>query len=126
MRRMWIALALLALLLGAGLFNSCYLDRLTDHCRASLDQATHLARLGHWAGATLAAEQAAGLWWDHDSYLHVTLPHRDIDAIRLSFGELEQALAHQQSAAFTVAAARLRTQLSLLSEMEQLNGKNIF
>ena len=51
MRRLWIALALLAFLLGASLTNAWYAQRLTGDMREGLSQAQHLAEQGDWGRA---------------------------------------------------------------------------
>ena len=69
--------------------------------------------------------QVTQRWHKHDFYFHVMLPHRDIDEIHLTFQEVEEYLKLEESDQYNAANAKLIAQLDLLSEMEQLNLKNI-
>lgn len=125
MKRLTVAFALLAVVLGATLFHSRYLDRLTGRFCEQLQQAATLADDGNWPRALELTEQTLAAWEEHDFYLHTLLRHVDIDNIRLTFHEVVESLRLAEPDQYTAANAKLITQLELLAEAEQLNSKNV-
>lgn len=125
MKRLTVALVLLAAVLGATVFHSRHLSRLTDGFCRQLSHAAELAAHDNWPQALELTEQTLTDWEKQDFYLHVLLRHTDIDAIRLTFHEVMEYLRLTEPDQYTAANARLITQLELLAEAEQLNLKNI-
>lgn len=125
MRRLWIAAAILLVMLVSTLGNSFYLNQLMDGYKQHLTSAHQSAVQGSWDNAAQLTEQVEEDWQEHDFYLHVMLPHKDIDAIHLTFREVREYLELEETDQYTAANARLIAQLGLLGEMEQLNVKNI-
>ena len=125
MKRLWICAALLLALLATTLLKSRYIDRTVRTLTDRLDQAYAEATADRWQRAAQLTEQARKLWQSRDVLFHILLPHRDIDAIRLSFREVEQYLSLEEPDQYNAANARLIEQLGLLAEMERLDLKNI-
>lgn len=125
MKRLTVALLLLATVLGATIFHSRYLDRLTGGFCEQLQQAAALADRENWSQALSLTEQTLAEWELQDFYLHVMLRHTDIDAIRQTFHEVIESLRLAEPDQYTAANAKLITQLELLAEAEQLTVKNI-
>ncbi len=126
MKRLWIALAILAAVFTAALCNSLALSSFTGELTSLLTRAEAQAEAGLWEEAGRLTQSASDRWEDRGTYLHVTLRHADIDQIETSFREVHEFLTCQESGEYSAANARLLTQLALLSEAEQLNWKNIF
>ena len=125
MKRLWISVAILFVMLGATLANSWFLNNLISGFTQNLTSAHQLAAQDHWSTAREITQQVAEHWQEHDFYLHVMLPHRDIDDIHLTFQEVEEYLELVETDQYNAANAKLIAQLGLLAEMEQLNLKNI-
>jgi len=125
MKRLWISVAILFVMLGATLGNSWYLNNLIFGFSQNLTSAHQLASRDDWASARQITGQVTDHWQEHDFYLHVMLPHRDIDDIHLTFQEVEEYLELEEADQYNAANAKLIAQLGLLAEMEQLNLKNI-
>ena len=125
MKRLWISVAILFVMLGATLGNSWYLNNLISDFTQSLTAAHRLAARDDWAAARQITGQVTDYWQKHDFYFHVMLPHRDIDEIHLTFQEIKEYLELEEADQYNAASAKLITQLGLLAEMEQLNLKNI-
>lgn len=126
MNRFWLSLSALLLLFGFALYNGYCLDRYTDDLIRLLTEAEVCAADGDWDAAYDKTEAALDRWFSRETYLHMVLQHSDTDAILLSFQEVRQLLAHPNTGdEYAAANARLITQLRLLSEMEQLNWKNV-
>ena len=126
MKRFWAAITILAVLLGATLWNAWYAEQLTGGLAQQLEQAQELAAQGDWEGASELSRRAFQRWQDHQTYLHVLMRHSDTDQILCSFRALEQYLTLEEPDQYTAANAELITQLELLAEMEQPSLVNIF
>lgn len=125
MKRLWIAVAILLVMLGSTLANSYCLNNIIDGYTQQLTEAHRLAEADNWEAASQLTAQVTERWHEHDFYFHVMLPHRDIDDIHLTFQEVEEYLKLEESDQYNAANAKLIAQLGLLAEMEQLNLKNI-
>ena len=125
MKRLWIAVAILLAMLGGTLGNSWYLNGLIADFTHRLTSAQELTLSDNWEAAIRLTEQVVDNWVEHDFYLHVMLPHRDIDDIHLTFREVQEYLKLEETDQYTAANAKLIAQLGLLGEMEQLNWKNV-
>lgn len=126
MKRLWIALALLAALLCGTLLHTWSLRGFTQGLTDSLDQAQALARADRWEEARSLTEEALQTWRGRDVYLHVLLRHADTDQIYAGFQETLALLESEEYGEYAAANARLITQIELLSEAEQLTLKNVF
>ena len=126
MRRLWISLAALSALFCLTLCNSYYLKNYTQGLSQLLTEAEICVTLDDWDAAADKTEAALDRWKSRETYLHMILQHRDTDEVLLSFQEVRQLIAHQEHGGeYSAANARLITQIGLLSEMEELNLKNI-
>lgn len=120
MKRLYIALGLVALLAVLCTVHTVYLGRLTTELSGLLAQAQEQVERGDWAGADRLTRQSKEIWVEHEGYLHTTLRHADIDAILVSFDEALAFLraGERQSAEYAAVNARLITQIGLLLESE--------
>lgn len=120
MKRLYIALGLVALLAVLCTVHTVYLGRLTGKLSGLLAQAQEQVERGDWAGADRLTRQSKEIWEEHEGYLHTTLRHTDIDAILVSFDEALAFLraGERQSAEYAAVNARLITQIGLLLESE--------
>ena len=125
MKRLWIALALLAALLGGTLLHTWSLGGFTRGLTHSLEQAQDLAQADRWEEANSLTQEAFQTWSDRDVYLHVLLRHADTDQIYAGFQEVLALLESREYGEYAAANARLVTQIGLLSEAEQLTLKNV-
>lgn len=120
MKRLYIALGLVALLAVLCTVHTVYLGQLTADLSGLLAQAQEQVDRGDWAGADRLTRQSKEIWVEHEGYLHTTLRHTDIDAILVSFDEALAFLraGERQSAEYAAVNARLITQIGLLLESE--------
>ncbi|WP_297290254.1 DUF4363 family protein [uncultured Flavonifractor sp.] len=126
MKRLWIALALLATLLCGTLLHTWSLEGFTEELTASLEQAQRLVTADRWEEARSVTQKALETWSGRDVYLHVLLRHADTDQIYAGFQEVLALLTSGEYGEYAAANARLLTQIKLLSEAEQLTLKNVF
>lgn len=120
MKRLYIALGLVALLAVLCTVHTVYLGQLTADLSGLLAQAQEQVERGDWEAADRLTRQSKEIWVEHEGYLHTTLRHTDIDAILVSFDEALAFLraGERQSAEYAAVNARLITQIGLLLESE--------
>lgn len=125
MKRLWIAAALLSILLAGTLVNAWYVQSLCDNLTERLDGAQQLARENQWEQASALTRQVYQDWQAHHFYLHCVLRHSDTDQILRSFRSVLQYLDIQELDQYAAANADLLAQLELLAEMEQASVVNV-
>ena len=125
MRRLWIAVALLALMLGGALTNAWYSQHLTSRMGEQLRQAQAMTEEEQWAEAVSLTRTVYDSWQAHHFYLHVTMRHSDTDQILRSFRAVLEYLELEEPDQYNAANADLITQLELLAEMEQVSLTNV-
>lgn len=126
MKRIWIALAIMALILSGTLCHSLYISRFANDLTTLLESAESEAESSNWDKAAALTRTAQKKWVDRDRYLHITLRHDVTDGVYTSFREvLEYLQCQEDGGEYSAANARLIAQLELLSEAEQLTLKNI-
>ncbi len=119
MKRLYIAAALLLLLLAASLANGWYAAKITGSMREQLDQAQALAEQDDWSRAEALTRQAYEDWQSRHFYFHTTMRHSDTDQILRTFRSVLEYLKLQEPDQYNAANADLMAQLELLAEMEQ-------
>ena len=125
MKRLWIALAILAAVFAATLFNAHYLNGFTQELTGLLTRAEAQAEAGNWPEAEALTRSAYGAWEEHSGYLHISLRHSDIDQIHTTFREVQEFINCREGGEYSAANARLTSQIGLLYEAEQLTLKNV-
>ena len=120
-----LRIAIVTLVLAAGLANSAYL---TARCRdwtAQLDAVTAAAESGDWDAA--AGEMAAlrSDWQRKQSYLHITLQHGEINEADTLLHQCALYVDSRDGDALADAAVQLTLQFDRLAELEQLSIKNV-
>lgn len=126
MKRLWIAVSIIVLLAGLAGLHVLRLNHLTGQLVGQLEQASELLKEGDWEGANRLTRQVFEDWDRHAFYLHATLHHEDIDAIRGSMTEVLAFLDSREDKGECLAAnTRLINQLELLLEAELPTIKNL-
>lgn len=125
MKRLWMAAALLALLLGASLGNAWYAQDITNNMRRQLCQAQMEAEQGEWGRAEALTRQVYEDWQNRHFYFHTTMRHSDTDQVLRGFRTVLEYVQLQEPDQYNAANADLMAQLELLAEMEQATITNV-
>ena len=125
MKRLWIASAILVLLLGGTLLNAWYAEQLTGNLISRLEQAQELARSEHWPQAEELTHQVYADWEASHFYLHTFMKHSDTDQILRGFQSVLEYLDIQELDQYAAANADLICQIQLLAEMEKASMVNV-
>lgn len=125
MKRLWIAVGILLLILGTALGTGWWANQFTGDLTDRLEAAQELAGRGQWEKADEVTQQAYQLWQSKQFPLHVLMRHADTDQIYMSFREVEQFLNLREPDQYAAANAQLIAQLELLAEMEAPTLENV-
>lgn len=117
---------ILIIVLSLTLVNIEYINSFTAEIVSVVQFAENDASSENWADAEKKAEKASSMWHSHDSYTHVFLGHKDIDATSDAFYSfLEKIYSHDAGGA-KAAADLLTHHLSDIGNMEKIKIGNIF
>ena len=125
MKRLYIAAALLILLLGASLTNGWYARKVTGEMCKELRQAQLLAEVEDWSQAESITRQVYEDWQGRHFYFHTLMRHSDTDQVLRTFRSVLEYLRLQEPDQYNAANADLMAQLELLAEMEQAAVVNV-
>ncbi len=125
MKRLWIAAALIAALLGASLVNGWYTNSLTEDMNQRLSQSQRLTSQGRWAEARALTQGVYEDWQGHHFYFHTIMRHSDTDEILCALRVVMEYLELQETDQYNAANADLMTKLELLADMEQASITNV-
>ena len=125
MKRLYIAAALLILLLGASLTNGWYAQNITGEMCKELRQAQLLAEVEDWSQAESITRQVYEDWQGRHFYFHTLMRHSDTDQVLRTFRSVLEYLRLQEPDQYNAANADLMAQLELLAEMEQPTAVNV-
>ena len=125
MRRLWISVALLALMLAGSLGNAWYARELTGGMEQRLRLAQQLAEQERWEEALELTQRVYEQWQGRHFYLHSTMRHSDTDQILRGFRTVLEYLRLQEPDQYNAANADLIPQLEPLAEMEQPSLGNV-
>lgn len=125
MKRIWISITILAVVFGAALANSWYLDSLTEQMAQNLEAAQALAESDDWEGGQRLTQAVMAQWESSANYLYIVVRHSDSDEVAAGFREVLQLLEWKEEAEYTSANARLVEELRLLADMEQFTLRNL-
>lgn len=125
MKRGWVAVALLAAIMGLSFWHVSALGNLTGELGEQLGKAEELAEGGDWDRAAEITRAASERWDSRGFYLHATLDHKTTDDIAAGFAETLEFLEWQETGEYSAANARLMEQLKLLGEAERPTLENL-
>lgn len=107
MRRFWIGVILLAVLLAAGLWTSRAMDRIHTPIGTLLDGAAEAAQQEDWSRAELLATQARDAWAQSRHTVAALADHTPMDELDGLFAQLPIFLRQRDTAHFAVTCAEL-------------------
>lgn len=125
MRRFFISIGILLVLLFCGIANANYAGALTEDISTQLNQAQALVHEQQWEQALAATQKIYTQWNSHHFYLHTILRHVETDQVTLGFETVLECLKLQDAQQYSTANAALLTHLSLLREMETISLANV-
>ena len=123
--RLGVAVALIALSVGAALFCLFYLERaaddMADAIRAAMAQAA--VESLEWEPAT---DEILRLWERDKAFLHILLPHVNLNELEWTIGALPEYLRQRDKKLYIEQCVRGLQCVNTIKDMERPSLGNIF
>ena len=124
-RFFWIPFCLLLALFDATLINTAVADGLvTDWC-AELDKLQDTAQAKDWDSVRDELSVLHESWDAHATYFHIILQHDELNEVESLLARADSFAFEQDEGEFRACVAELKSQLLVLSEMQDISIQNI-
>ena len=123
--RLITAIALLTVSLGAAVFCVLHLNKCADELGGALENALASAAVESpaWEGAT---DEVLHAWEKHREFLHILLPHVNLNELEWTIGALSAYLEQHDRTLYIEQCVRALHCLNTVREMERPSWGNIF
>lgn len=125
MKRFWIGLSMLVLLLAASIFAQHRMERVHTPCAMDLQWSADRAREGDWQAAGALALRARESWTENWHLSAILANHQPIDEVDALFEELQVYLDRQETTSYCAACVFLAQRVLDLGESFRLNWWNL-
>ena len=125
MKPLWISSLILATMFAILLYNAQHLKQLIDPLHDQLTQAGEFVKADDRHTAFQLTQEVHDTLHKQNTYLHITLPHSNIDEIYMLLEECMAYLEDGKIGEYNAANQCLLNQLKMLYEMETLTLTNI-
>lgn len=125
MRSFRIPIFILLLTLLLCLFAGSSVARYTNAWIQQLQSADDLVCREQWSNAEAALSDLYGRWTKQQGWLHMIIVHQELDETEALLQRCIALAQQQDDAGLRSDIAELRTQFTLLSEMQRLTLRNI-
>lgn len=125
MKKEFITLLTLILLISVSIVNIHFLTRITENIAGLVEEADRYIRAENWEKARDSAEKARKKWDRHDAYIHMVLRQTEIESVRLVLSELSKELLSESDAAKGAARTAI-SQMKSVASIERIRLRNIF
>ena len=121
MKRFWIGIALLVILLAGGVAMLEFSQDFYDGLSHKLELAADAALAGHWSEAEKLSQQAKMQWSRHHRFFASFTDHEPIEDVQLLFMKLELYQQAQLTVDFADACCALEQLCEAIDETHNLN-----
>lgn len=125
MKRMWIGVALLAVLLVSGLLAAEFMEKAHGPIASDLEQAADAALEGSWGRAEALTARARKSWDKHRFLTAAFADHGPMEEIEAQLAKIETFAAERNRIDFCAGCAYLARILEALGESHSLNFRNL-
>lgn len=126
MRQLWVAAAILLVMVGLLSWNMFWLQEVTDPIREDLAQGAAAVQAGDWDQAAQRTSQAQQRWRQEQDRLRLVQVHGEIDEVSALLGELEGILAQRETGEYLAVNRRAAEKLESIQRSEKLSLENLF
>lgn len=126
MKRSWIGLGMLLVLLGCALLVTWSMDRIHEPIAEDLKHAANYALAGEWEEAEALASRAGRAWkkWSH--FRGCFADHSPMEEIDANFAELKVYSAAQETVDFAASCGELARRVEAMGEAHGMTWWNLF
>ena len=125
MKRIWIGIILLVVLLGAGFWISGFMGQAHLPVARDLRRAGELALEEQWGPAQAFAKRGKDQWEEKWPMIAAIADHEPMDEIDALFSQLEVYAEAREAVPYSTACAHLASLLEALSQSHSLNWWNL-
>lgn len=126
MKRSWFGLALLLLLLAAGLLVTWAMAQIHDPIARDLITAGEYALAGDWGQADALSQKAKAIWDDNRGFRACFADHSPMEEIDACFAQLEIYSRMREETAFAASCGEIARKAAAMGEAHGLKWENIF
>ena len=120
-----IPFLLLLALFSATLVNACAADRIVESWCVSLDDLQRSAQAEDWSAVRDSLAALHESWDERSAYFHIVLQHDVLNEVEALLAKADIFAAEQDEEELRACIAELRSQLLVLSEIQEISIKNI-
>ncbi len=125
MKRGWLGIGLLAVLLALGIFLQFSMDQIHTHCADTLEQAAQAAENGQWERAAALADQAYQGWQKGSGLTAAVADHSPMDEVDMMYAELRVYAGEQENPHFSATCVRLAELIRAVAEAHRFTLQNL-
>ncbi len=125
MKNEFIALALLAAIFVASIFNANYVENKTQALTGEIDAAEAFYNQGDTQSASKHLDASLNAWHKWESYAHIMLRHSEVDLVTETYFDLLGQLESGETVP-DAAFEQLKDRLENIAEMEKISSKAVF
>ncbi len=125
MKRMYVAAALLLIVIGLCIAEYVSVSRCTDEYIERIEQIERMVETGNTQKAAFSARETEKSWEETVSVIDMLLFHDYVDEIGKNMSQLESFIVHGENADLIATCESTKEQLLSLKESELPNAKNI-
>lgn len=125
MKRLWLGIAILAVLLFVGIATTVGMNKICDPLTESLDNAASAVQAGQWEQALGLSESARTRWERWRSISAAITNHEPMEEVDALFGALEIFARQRDVIRFADCCARLSALTAAISESQAIYWWNV-
>lgn len=126
MKKMYIGILILVILLSSALYNVHYLEKKIGVLLNDISVTQGLAEAGDFDGAAEMLRQTLNSWNAMDGYTHIFIRHSETDSTSDAFFEYMSDLCAQDAGSAKGSCEALKHHLISIVTMEQVSIGSIF
>ena len=115
MNKLWVAIIVLAVLLGTGIGSAYFMRTVHEELTNRLEQASALAQ-SDWEEAKALAGSARAKWEKYEHLIAALADHEPLEQLNGMFAELEVCQQQEDKACFAVVCVRIASLAEMLGE----------
>jgi len=125
MKRSWIGLILLLILLAGGILSTWAMDEIHTPIEEQLNQAAECVLLGDWENGDLLFLQAQGDWKRSQHFRACFADHTPVEEADAEFAQLEVYRLTREDAAFAAGCRALARKTAAIGEAHEMVWWNV-
>ena len=125
MKRVWIGLCVLSLLLAAGLGITCFMERAHRPISTDLMQASQAVLQGNWEEGLACAQAAQEKWTAHSDFTAACADHAVLEEAEGLFAQIQVYAAARDSVSFSATCAHLSRRIQAIAESHLSKWQNL-